>query len=767
MKTLTDYQRHGFKVFPAHGVSTVDGTHYCECGKDLCKAKTPYISWSTQSSRDVKKGEHWEIKYPNCNIGLPCGKENGFWVLDVDLGANGFQSLQAIQRQDVMPETPRAQTGGGGMHYFFKWDERAEELGISSNNGIYPGIDLKGDGGYVIAPPSKHLSGGSYNWVTDAELGILDLAPMPDWLYETLKRTLIKSSEKVHTKWKDKMDVSGKVTSGRWQYINDMLCSLRVNYGFDAKTLIEQGKFIRDSICEWPDKDPYPNHEIERIAYDIEEKFSGVKLESLDDLGNATRFVNQNRNTVRWIPFGQKRTSGLWAVWDGKRWNTEPVAGAHTRSLGTRTIEHIKNEADLVQGDSKDAEERRKEIKQFAQKCRNNHFLDQMLERAKDNNKLIRTPEKWDADLHLLNVQNGTLNISEDNLELENHNPEQFITKIAGTRYDESADCPRFKKFMSEIFQGDEDTVRSLQKAFGYSLTGSTELRNSWFLVGGGSNGKSVLLEIINRVMGDYGKKTNNKLLISDDLDQGALLAELKGIRFTFCSELDEGKPLKTAFFKDIVGGEDLETRKMYQEHFTFTPQFKLFLGTNNLPKITEDTHGIWSRIRVIPFRETFYTTDEIEDMKQAGTYTLDVKLRDETLKDYILDNELPGVLNWCLDGLRAYRREGYADSEAIREATRIYRTEEDILAEWLEDNCDTSDSTASDSAKDLRNDYIQYSGEDIHAKVFKKYMEKRGFNNKKKGGVMKYIGVKLSNTRITMSWERQSSSDPLDALTN
>jgi len=748
MKTLKEYAKKGYIAFPVHGVSRVAGNSYCECGNPDCKAKRPYESWGHLKDADERRAEEWETKYPNCNIGMPTGSANGFWVLDIDAKSNGIETMKRIAGNNRFPDTPRAQTGGGGYHYFFKWDERAEELGISSNSGVFTGVDLKGEGGYIVAPPSKHMSGSSYNWITDAEIGKLDLKPMPDWLYEALKEAMHNDGK---TKGKGERFKAQQVVEGdgRWQYLNDMACSHRAKYGYDAGMLFELLKMLQDSRCVFDagkGEKPYPDSELERIAYDIEKKIEYVGRDladqyTLDDYGNSLRFVNQHGSLVRWIPTGQKRSNGLWSVYDTVKWNTEPVAGVHVRTLGTQTIKAIPNEAE-----TKTDKEQREATLKWGARCLDNRYLESMIERAKDNKNIVKGIDEFDTDDYALNTPNGTLRLGEDSITLEPHNPEDYITKVTKARYNPEAKAERWEQFLDEVFQGDKEKIQYIQKVLGYCLTGSTKDRLSWFLVGSGANGKSVLEEVIKEMMGDYGKKTNNKLLTGDgSTDQLALLTSLMDVRFTYCSELDEGRELSVAFFKEIVGGEVVEARRFYQDYIKFTPKCKIMLGTNNLPRIPEDSHAIWSRVRIITFPETFYSESELDAMERDGKDISGLKKRDDGLLDYLVEYELEGILNWCLEGYLLWRSEGLGDCESVRKATNNYRSDEDLLGEWIEE-CTESSVEYRELSRELLNSAKEYTGIDLHPKTFKRLMEKKGYVNQNKGGKKYYLGLRLSN---------------------
>lgn len=173
-------------IFPCHFVRD-DGV--CSCGKADCesKGKHPLSKRGlSDATRDRQQLEKWWKVNPQANVGLATGEDNGVIVIDVDPKHGGSESLLDIEeKHGQLPETWEVATGGGGVHLYYRYPAGA---GVYSRNGWLPGVDIKSDGGYVIAPPSNHASGNRYAWAEGCKPGELPLADVPAWLLELLPR---------------------------------------------------------------------------------------------------------------------------------------------------------------------------------------------------------------------------------------------------------------------------------------------------------------------------------------------------------------------------------------------------------------------------------------------------------------------------------------------------------------------------------------------------------------------------------------------------
>ena len=195
----------------------------------------------------------------------------------------------------------------------------------------------------------------------------------------------------------------------------------------------------------------------------------------------------------------------------------------------------------------------------------------------------------------LFNCQNGTLDLRTG--KLRPHNSADLITFVAPVTFDPTATCPTWQRFLSDVFAGDQDLVAFIQRAIGWSLTGVVQERALFFLYGeNGKNGKSTLVETMMKLVGicgesSYGysrKVTADTFMKSRNHDDNQRkAATLAGPRFVCTSEVAEEHRLNEQLIKDITGGDTIEARRLYQEAFTFKPQFKPWMYGNHKPTIT------------------------------------------------------------------------------------------------------------------------------------------------------------------------------------
>ena len=268
-------------------------------------------------------------------------------------------------------------------------------------------------------------------------------------------------------------------------------------------------------------------------------------------------------------------------------------------------------------------------------------------------------PAAFDQPPWLLNVLNGTVDLHTGIL--HEHRREDLLTKLAPVVYDPDATCPRWEAFLMRIMGDNVELVAFLQRAAGYALTGDTREEVIFILYGTGANGKSTFLEVLRALLEDYARQADFTTFLarrSDGVRND--VARLAGARFVTAVEAASGRRLDEALIKQLTGRDPVPARFLYQEYFEYYPEFKLFLATNHKPVIQGADEGIWRRIRLIPFAVTIPAAEQ-----------------DRTLRA-TLRSELPGILNWAIQGCLAWQREGLGEAEAIQQATAAYRTEMD-----------------------------------------------------------------------------------------
>lgn len=444
----------------------------------------------------------------------------------------------------------------------------------------------------------------------------------------------------------------------------------------------------------------------ENIAGVVEDK--PKRKFKLTEMGNAERIAYEYGHVIKYI------NDAGWYIWDGKRWKVDTK----------KEIERIT--AKVLRSLSKSDD---KAEAKWSRMCERRNIR---MNSIKDLMPLV-PGERGDFDTHkyLLNVENGIVDLKTG--KLQQHDRELGLTKITNIAFDENANCPEWLNFLDQIFQGDKELAEYMQRLIGYSLTGEITEQIMVFLIGGGSNGKSTFINIIKDIMGDYGRQAKSDTFIKKK-ETGANndIARLVGSRFVSAIESEDGEQLSEAFVKQITGGEPVLARFLRQEFFEFIPEFKVFFTTNHKPVIKGVDEGIWRRIRLIPFN-----------------LQLPKEKRDKKLPEK-LSLEMPGILNWAIEGCLKWQQSGLNDPAIVMKATGDYKEEMDILGPFMFECCFKREDVQVE-AKDLYEVYANWcfkNGEhQLKNRAFYRILESQGFKRERGNRNKYYIkGVTLAD---------------------
>lgn len=228
------------------------------------------------ASCDRKQIEQWWSRWPFANVGIVTGKNSGIVVLDIDAKNNGFNGLATLEKKyGTLPASLRVRTGGGGQHIYFN----APKSELRNRAGLLPGIDFRGEGGYVVAPPSKHVSGNRYEFIDDKA----PICELPDWLHDLLNRVVVNSpdnsEEKIPEGQRNQtlMSISGFLLSKGigLSLIHEVIA--KINLEGCVKPLNDEELIgIASSTKKfkikhaWPDLKPLPEYNEQCIALKLE-----------------------------------------------------------------------------------------------------------------------------------------------------------------------------------------------------------------------------------------------------------------------------------------------------------------------------------------------------------------------------------------------------------------------------------------------------------------------------------------------------------------
>lgn len=456
---------------------------------------------------------------------------------------------------------------------------------------------------------------------------------------------------------------------------------------------------------------PIDDDEVE--AQPEREAIQGEHIEHPTDTGNAHRFAIQHGGRLRYVD-----ALGGWLVYDGRRWSRDDTGEVFR--LWEQTGRHIYHEAALPT-DRKE----RTQIAEWAKKSEARARVDAALALARHQLPIAARAADFDQHQWLLNLENGTYDLEADIL--RSHRKDDLITKLAPVSYDRAATAPKFHKMLKRILPS--ETIQFLQRFVGYSLTGSTTEQKLLLLYGTGANGKSTFIEIIRALLGDYAATADFSTFLAKERNPGGAspdVARLAGARFVSAIEMTQGGRLAEAVVKQVTGGDTLTARFLFHDDFSFRPAFKLVLVSNHHPTIRGTDYAIWRRVWMVPF-EIIIPPDE----------------RDPHLLDHIVSTELPGVLNWALEGCRQWRAHSLGEPEKVKKATEEYRQEQDILGPFLAECC-VVEPNASATAKDLYAAYTRWA---------EGAGEKKPFSKRVLGQMLHERGFRSQHTELGSCW--------------
>ncbi|BAZ94294.1 ATPase [Thiohalobacter thiocyanaticus] len=657
------------------------------------------------ASTDPTTIRGWWSRWPGALIGVPTGPVTDLLVIDIDPGGADWHSEHAADL--ACGRVHRTQRG---HHLLYR-----HVNGVKCSAGkIAPGVDVRTDGGYVIWWPAHGLEA-----VGDLD----DIGEAPAWLLEKLR------DQKQH---QSAIQATGDTIPEQTR--NTTLTSLAGSMrrrGLSAEEIAPALHAINEARC----RPPLDRADVDRIAASVGQyPPASEQAPAYTDAGNAQRLVAAHGEDLRYVPeLG-------WMAWDGTQWARDELLA---RRKAIETARAIYNEAAALE-----STDDQKAAAAWAKQSQQAGRVQAALWLAQPD--LAAPVDAFDRDPWIFPAINGVIDLRTG--DLHPHRREYMNTRATAVYFDATALCPTWETFLARVLPDAE--VRTLvQRLAGYSLTGATSEQVLAFLYGTGRNGKSVFLETLAALAGDYHTPTRIETLSAG---RGAGIpndvAALAGARLVTVSETPEGARLNESLVKDLTGGDTITARFLRREYFQFQPQFKLWIRGNHKPQIRGTDDGIWRRLLLIPFTVQIPERD------------VDPKLP-ERLRD-----ELPGILAWAVRGCLDWQTNGLQPPEAVKAAVSTYRTEMDMLGEFIESCCVTDPAEEAPAAA-LYGRYREWATSNGHQPVssmrFGLALGERGFS-KIKSGTVRWRGIALSGHLDTLDTSPSSSDsrarDPVNA---
>lgn len=662
--------------------------------------KRPLRAWEEFQKRVVTEAEIAAWQWPN--IGIVTGAISGVIVLDAD-SAEG-ENIIVLRG---VPQTPTVKTAKGKHRYFKHPGGR-----VSNFARKLPGLDLRGDGGYVVAPPSVHPSGAVYTWLVSPEE--CEFAPVPDWLME-----LIDEQNQLldHISQTGKLPKPGRISYGQAALASELSALLRSPNGQrnDAlnRAAYALGQLVASGDLEKTD--------VERHLYDAAitlglDNDPGCGVDGIwKTIKSGLSAGMKKPRQIRLLPKAQSNAIPSFLLTEdaSDEGNAQCVYQVYgnlflfsealgwLRYSGTHW-EGENAEADLERKIVEVLQARREEAVKFsrepiiaAAKPSARHVAD-----CKKNFRslVMATISEFDNDPNLLNCLNGVIDLRTG--QLLPHVAHQRFTYCIPVEYDPDVDMTEWENFLYDVSGQSQEILEYLQMAVGYSITGYTSEECLFYIHGPTRAGKGTFTETLLALLPkplaietDFNTFTRQR----DDANNFDL-APLRPARLVIASESNKYQTLNSGKIKLLTGGNEVYCAFKHRTHFSYRPQYKVLLVSNHPVNADVDDDAVWYRLRVIEFPKSFAGHED----KQ-----LKAKMKSPQNLKSVLAWAVAGAVKWFCSPV------GLTTPTVIQSITQRHRTDLDFVRAWLDECCEIAPThwTANDEIYKSYSDWCKENG--------------------------------------------------------
>ncbi len=588
-----------------------------------CNGKVPVTDHGCKdATTDADQIERWWGGSICPNVAIATG--NGIVVLDVDIdhdaGKFGDETLEALEDQyGKLPDTWMCLTGGGGIHYYFQCDDPALTVGV----GFAPGLDYRGAGGYVIAPPSRHQNGRIYEWEASHTPTNVDLAPLPEWLHKLM---LQGKSKDTPTQAKTTTEAPEMVSEGRRNSEMFRLASSMRSKGFTVEEITATMMEANKTRCN----PPLDAKEIETICKSAgryergrhEKQQEAVKAD-FPEFFNDKKFLHNVMGDYLIENYGCCKINGTVHIYDNGIYKP-----------GEDSLYGIM--VDLLPSLSA---AKRKEVFQYIKVSR-------------------RTPVKELSPPNLIPFRHQIYDVNTGEF-LDYSKQYVFLNRFPFDYHPDAPECATVTNTLNAIACDDADVVKLLLEAIGNCFYMLNSFRGAVMLYGqSGSNGKSTLLNMITQLLG----RENASFLSLQDTAERFRLMDIYGKVVNIGDDIPDTYFPDSSLFKKLVTGEHVMAERKGQDPVSFRPYAKLFFALNALPPVNDKSRAFFSRILLVPLNNDFSKLDK----------------QDRTLKDRIWSQaEMEYLTRLAMDGLmRLFAQGDFTRPLCVARAMAEYQVE-------------------------------------------------------------------------------------------
>lgn len=690
------YAARGWPVFPVHSIRR-QGT-LCTCGRRDCGSpgKHPRTENGLKdATTDERTIRGWWQRWPDAGVAIATGR--GLVVVDIDVHKGGDDSyVDARRALGDVPDTVEVITGSGGRHVYLS---APEGVAVRCSAGqLGPGLDVRGDGGYVVAPPSLHASGRRYQWESSGDPDEVAIAPMPEgWLARLTAPQRGRA-----------LGVAAEVFGEGQRNVGlfSLARSLRAK-GLDEEELEAALQVANTRRCA----PPLDTREVESIARSACSVPAGLSREYAEK--KAAREADQERAAGRFrdrgtdapgpvaievddergaiegemLPAFERGDSvelartlldeiaagaGHAVVYDRNRfWRYDPHRGVFAELPRPLLYRHVASYAGrLIRG------------KKPRALALSDTAVNGVLGAAA---AYAAAPGFFDEAPRGVCFADAWVTARDGDVVVEEHSPEHRATHALGVPYDAATRVDQWRSMLRQVFRREvvdeagevtgedlgetEKAISLLQEFAGASLVG---MAATWavclVLVGPGNDGKSRVLNVLRALF----PATAVCSIAPNAWSRGFLLAELAGKRLNVVSELPSGDVQDGDRFKQVVAGDPVTAERKYEAPFTLVPEAGHIFACNELPGTRDQSKGFWRRFAVIPCTRSFRPEEEIKDIDRL-----------------VARDELAGIAAWALEGAARLQREGrYTTPRTSEEAKAEWQADSDQVRQWVAARC-------------------------------------------------------------------------------
>lgn len=466
------------------------------------------------------------------------------------------------------------------------------------------------------------------------------------------------------------------------------------------------------------------------------------------ELANAQRLVRRMDGLLRHTP-----ALGF-LVWNGSAWEVDNRS--RVRQAAQQSAIALMTEALAMPTSTEDEIKRRNRALAWAHDSQRSRGIEAVMKEVQALPGVAVAASDLDAKPDLLACRNGTVNLRTG--EIKDADPNDLLTMALDIDYDPAAKAPRWLQFLDECFPGEESIVAYLRRLVGYGITGHATEQCYVMLHGLGSNGKSVftsaLYDVFRPITAAVGIET---FLAAGGQQDGSSassdVASLRGYRLVLTSEAETGARMAEAKLKRLTGGDPITARFLYREPFTFMPSFLLFMSTNAVPEVRDNSDGVWRRIKILEWKQKF--TGPRKDTRLSS------KLRAEA----------QGILAWAVQGAVEWYRDGLGEPKEVTAVAESHRAEADKLLEFYP-GAIVDDPDGWLGRADLYAEYIAWCEKEGHSRPWQnttlfQELTARGVEQTKRKGVRGFKGIRKARPTDLLDEDERATARDVGALTD